>query len=72
MATIADDTLASYGVDADGALSARPGGECGTVHSSDEPAHPLRVERDETRRALPAGWAPPARTSYPLTHGEAG
>ena len=72
MATMAQDTLAWYGVDADGALSARPGGEGGTVHSSDEPAHPLRVDLDETRRALPAGWAPSVRTSYPLTHGEAG
>ena len=57
-------------IDLLGALSACPGGDCGTVHSSDTAAcFPLRVE---VLRAVPeslAGWQPPARNVYPRTHG---
>ena len=51
-----------------GNLSACPGGDCGSVHSSDEArCAPLLVEVFEG--APPAGWAPAERSPYPGTHG---
>jgi len=52
-----------------GALSACPGGDCGTEHSSDAPrCHPLLVEVYRPA-AAPRGWTPPPRNAYPRTHG---
>lgn len=51
-----------------GALSACPGGDCSTTHSSDEaPCAPLLVEVFEG--APPEGWRPAERSAYPRTHG---
>lgn len=57
-------------IDLIGALSACPGGDCGSEHSSDmAPCHPLRVEiLAPTAEAL-AGWSQPPRNAYPRTHG---
>ena len=52
-----------------GALSACPGGDCGSKHSSDTAAcHPLLVEIYKPK-AFPAGWEPPARNAYSGNHG---
>ncbi len=52
-------------IDLLGALSACPGGDCGTAHSSDQAVcHPLRVEVLRPEGGAPAGWAPPARNGY--------
>ena len=57
-------------IDLLGALSACPGGDCGTVHSSDTAAcFPLRVEVLRAQAGSLAGWQPPARSVYPRTHG---
>lgn len=59
-------------IDLLGALSACPGGDCGTVHSSDSAAcHPLLVE---VFRPLspPAGWQPPRPNNYDRSHGAGG
>jgi hypothetical protein len=51
-------------IDLIGALSACPGGDCGSEHSSDAaPCHPLKVEIWRPA-AHPAGWRPPARNGY--------
>jgi uncharacterized protein YcgI (DUF1989 family) len=51
------------------ALSACPGGDCGSEHSSDTvQCWPLTVEVYRLR-AAPEGWAPPDRNGYPGTHG---
>jgi uncharacterized protein len=51
------------------ALSACPGGDCSTGHSSDAAAcHPLRVEVFRPA-APPVGWAPPPRNGYAGGHG---
>ena len=56
-------------IDLLGALSACPGGDCGSEHSGDVVAcHPLLVEIYEPK-APPAGWAPPARNAYDGSHG---
>jgi hypothetical protein len=56
-------------IDLLGALSACPGGDCSSEHSSDTAAcHPLMVQVFAPR-AAPAGWTPPARNSYDRTHG---
>jgi hypothetical protein len=56
-------------IDLLGALSACPGGDCSSEHSSDEAAcHPLRVEIFRPL-APPHGWTPPAPNGYPGTHG---
>jgi hypothetical protein len=53
-----------------GALSACPGGDCGSTHSSDTAAcHPLKVEVWRADPAALAGWTPPGRNAYPRTHG---
>jgi hypothetical protein len=52
------------------ALSACPGGDCGATHSSDTAAcFPLKVEIFRPAAGSLAGWAPPARSPYPRTHG---
>ncbi|SIS66413.1 urea carboxylase-associated family protein [Paracoccus saliphilus] len=56
-------------IDLLGALSACPGGDCGSAHSSDEAAcHPLLVELFRPANP-PAGWAPPTLNGYDRTHG---
>lgn len=58
-------------IDLLGCMSACPGGDCSTVHSSDVAAcYPLLVEVYKPAR-LPAGWAPPAVNRYDRTHGTA-
>jgi hypothetical protein len=55
-------------IDLLGALSACPGGDCSSEHSSDVAAcHPLLVEIYKPK-AAPAGWTPPARNSYSRKH----
>ncbi|KLK89897.1 hypothetical protein AA309_28845 [Microvirga vignae] len=55
-------------VDLLGALSACPGGDCSSEHSSDAAAcYPLVVEIYKAKR-LPEGWAPPAINGYDGTH----
>ncbi|MCB5173714.1 urea carboxylase-associated family protein [Microvirga lenta] len=57
-------------IDLLGALSACPGGDCSTEHSSDTAAcHPLLVEIYRPK-APPEGWVPPARNGYGGSHGE--
>jgi len=57
-------------IDLLGALSACPGGDCSTEHSSDVAAcHPLLVEIYRPK-APPAGWTPPPRNAYGGRHGE--
>lgn len=56
-------------IDLLGALSACPGGDCSTEHSSDTAAcHPLLVEIYRPK-APPAGWTSPARNAYRGGHG---
>ena len=56
-------------IDLLGALSACPGGDCSSEHSSDVAAcHPLTVEI-WAPEAPPAGWASPPRNGYPGGHG---
>ena len=51
-------------------LSACPGGDCGSGHSSDAaPCHPLRVEIYRPRSDHLAGWQPAARNGYGGGHG---
>ena len=51
-----------------GALSACPGGDCSTTHSSDTArCAPLLVEVFEG--VPPADWAPAKASAYPRTHG---
>lgn len=57
-------------IDLLGALSACPGGDCGSSHSSDAAAcHPLKVEIFRTDPAVLEGWSPPPPSAYPRTHG---
>ncbi len=57
-------------VDLLGALSACPGGDCGSVHSSDAArCFPLLVEVLQPDPALLRGWEPPARNGYDRSHG---
>jgi uncharacterized protein YcgI (DUF1989 family) len=57
-------------IDLLGALSACPGGDCSTTHSSDTAAcYPLKVEIYRTEPDLLAGWTPPEPSAYPRTHG---
>jgi len=53
-----------------GALSACPGGDCSSEHSSDQAAcHPLKVEVFETPAEVLAGWTGPAVNGYAGGHG---
>jgi len=57
-------------IDLLGALSACPGGDCSTTHSSDAAAcFPLLVEIYRPDVALLAGLPYPERSAYPRTHG---
>lgn len=57
-------------IDLLGALSACPGGDCGSTHSSDTSAcYPLKVEVFRPDPALLKGWISPAVNAYPRTHG---
>ncbi len=56
-------------IDLLGALSACPGGDCSSEHSSDQAAcHPLLVEVFRPQ-APPAGWQGPAANGYDRSHG---
>lgn len=56
-------------IDLIGGLSACPGGDCSSEHSSDTAAcHPLLVEVFKPQNA-PAGWQPPGANGYDRTHG---
>ena len=56
-------------IDLLGCMSACPGGDCSSEHSSDAAAcYPLGVEIWKPK-ALPQGWAPPAANGYDRTHG---
>ncbi|WP_370402346.1 urea carboxylase-associated family protein [Sulfitobacter sp. JB4-11] len=57
-------------VDLLGALSACPGGDCSSEHSSDVAAcHPLLVEVFKPADGALQGWSPPAANGYDRTHG---
>ncbi|MGO4387102.1 urea carboxylase-associated family protein [Microvirga sp. 2YAF29] len=57
-------------IDLLGALSACPGGDCSSEHSSDAAVcHPLLVEIYRPK-AAPKGWVSPSRNGYSRTHGE--
>ncbi|GHE03434.1 hypothetical protein U879_20050 [Defluviimonas sp. 20V17] len=57
-------------IDLLGALSACPGGDCGSEHSSDTAAcHPLQVEIFTPDPAALSGWTPPPRNGYDGSHG---
>ena len=57
-------------IDLLGALSACPGGDCGSEHSSDTvPCYPLLVEIWRPEPESLAGRTFPERTAYPRTHG---
>ncbi len=56
-------------IDLLGVLSACPGGDCSSTHSSDEArCFPLEVEILEPQ-APPTGWKPPAINGYDRSHG---
>lgn len=56
-------------IDLLGALSACPGGDCGSEHSSDAAAcHPLKVEVFAPLEP-PEGWESPPRSAYSGSHG---
>jgi uncharacterized protein YcgI (DUF1989 family) len=57
-------------IDLLGALSACPGGDCGSSHSSDTAAcHPLKVEVLRPPAEALAGWRSPTRNAYAGRHG---
>ena len=57
-------------IDLLGVLSACPGGDCGSTHSSDAVAcHPLLVEVYRPRAEALTGWRPAAVNVYPRSHG---
>ena len=57
-------------IDLLGALSACPGGDCSSEHSSDTAAcYPLKVEVLRPAEGALAGWQPPARNGYDGSHG---
>ncbi|SIS83399.1 hypothetical protein SAMN05421759_104160 [Roseivivax lentus] len=57
-------------IDLLGALSACPGGDCSTEHSSDAAScHPLIVEILRPEPAGLTGWAPPPVNGYDRSHG---
>ncbi|MEH6646128.1 urea carboxylase-associated family protein [Sulfitobacter sp.] len=57
-------------IDLLGALSACPGGDCSTVHSSDTAqCHPLLVETFAPDPATLANWCPPPLNGYDRSHG---
>ncbi len=57
-------------IDLLGALSACPGGDCSSEHSSDSAAcHPLRVEILKPADGALAGWHSPSVSGYDRSHG---
>lgn len=57
-------------IDLLGALSACPGGDCGSEHSSDvAPCFPLKVEVFRPAEAIVAAWKQPERPAYSRMHG---
>jgi len=57
-------------IDLLGILSACPGGDCGTIHSSDTAqCHPLKVEIYRPDENFLANWQEPAPNPYDRTHG---
>lgn len=57
-------------IDLIAALSACPGGDCGSGHSSDAAVcHPLRVEVWRPLAEALEGWRPPAHNAYAGRHG---
>jgi uncharacterized protein YcgI (DUF1989 family) len=57
-------------IDLLGNLSACPGGDCSSEHSSDTAAcHPLLVEIFAPAPGALDGWTPPTRNGYDRTHG---
>ncbi|MBY6003487.1 DUF1989 domain-containing protein [Salipiger bermudensis] len=57
-------------IDLLGALSACPGGDCSSEHSSDSAAcHPLKVEILAPHAGALEGWQTPARNGYDRSHG---
>lgn len=57
-------------IDLIGGLSACPGGDCGTTHSSDAvTCYPLKVEIFDADPALMAKWPKSLPSPYPRTHG---
>lgn len=57
-------------IDLVGALSACPGGDCSTGHSSDEAAcYPLLVEIFAPAEGALTGWASPRPSAYDRSHG---
>ncbi|MFD3190934.1 urea carboxylase-associated family protein [Sedimentitalea sp. HM32M-2] len=57
-------------IDLLGALSACPGGDCSSEHSSDKAAcHPLKVEFFTPQPTDLSGWSSPARNGYDRSHG---
>ena len=52
------------------ALSACPGGDCGSSHSNDvATCYTLKVEIYRAREGALAGWQPPAPNQYSRSHG---
>ena len=57
-------------IDLLGALSACPGGDCSSEHSSDAAAcYPLLIEVFAPAKGVLDNWQPPARNGYDRTHG---
>jgi uncharacterized protein YcgI (DUF1989 family) len=57
-------------IDLLGALSACPGGDCSSEHSSDTATcYPLKVEIFRPRDGALAGWRSPQPSQYDRTHG---
>lgn len=65
------DTLEFFAeIDLLGALSACPGGDCSTIHSSDRAqCHPLQVEIFAPRSDALSGWRSPRSNAYDRSHG---
>jgi uncharacterized protein YcgI (DUF1989 family) len=58
-------------IDLLGALSACPGGDCSSTHSSDAAkCYPLKVEIHQPRPETLSGWRPPEKSRYSRSHGE--
>ncbi|WP_022665238.1 urea carboxylase-associated family protein [Desulfospira joergensenii] len=58
-------------IDLLGALSACPGGDCGSEHSSDTaPCFPLKIEIFETDPETLEGWSSPRPSAYSGRHGK--
>lgn len=57
-------------IDLLGVLSACPGGDCGSEHSSDRATcHPMRVEVFAPAEGAMEGWSPPVPNGYSRSHG---